>query len=418
MSLFQRLFLVLALAVPATLIIGRAVSDITMAVVSLGFLAHSLYRRDFSWLRQRWVQAALVVWAWLVFSALLADFDVKESLERALAWGRFPLFAAAFSCWLLPLDQNQKWLRRSLVALVVLVAIDALVQFFFGMSLSGHAKPTYPGRLSGAFTSGLVVGVFLTRLSWPAIGLTLGRFSNETTLWKRYLPALALAGLLCVTILLSGERMAFGVFLISAGFFWLGAKHLRLPLFIMGVSAIALAVTTIFFTPSLHKRFIGGSGEVFQDFRQSTYGVIWANAIKAWKVSPITGVGPKNFATACETLGATSGFEVASPWHPGFDCARHPHNIYLEWLAETGVVGVALFLMFIGVIVRGAWINLRGKTELRDYFPALGFLIGLVPFLWPAAFTMSFFSNWSAVLFWWVLAFSLPAPRPVTTSIR
>jgi len=407
----QRFFYVLALAVPFSLIFSRAVADALTVVVASGFLLQSFIRRDFSWLRLPWVRALLVVWVYLLVCGAFSMYDVHTGIMRGLQWIRFPLFAMAFGLWLLPLDTDYKWLRCSMVVVLGLVAFDTLFQFFHGTSLTGNPTSSYAQRLTGPFGDRAVVGVYLTRLALPVFGLLFMYGVQQTDKVKRYLLPALFVVIISLTILLSGERMAFGLYAGCAFLFWLGTKGpLRKALFVIGV-VIALTVgSLIAFLPRMHDRFITTTAPVIQDFSHSTYGVIFENAMQAWKLAPVMGVGPKNFYAACMAGGKAGGFQAASPWESDFNCSRHPHNIYLEWLAETGLIGLGLFCWLIWGWGRHAWQNLR-STPLPHYYAVLGFAIGLVPFLWPFMTSMSFFINWSAILFWWVLGLGYSLPQ-------
>lgn len=406
----QRIFLFLALTVPLCLVLGRAVADIMMGVVSLGFIAHTTLTRDWSWLKKPWVKAALVTWAYLVLCGLLADYDTHSAIKDGMTWGRFPLFAIAFGTWLLPLDRNYKWLRISLVAVLGFVAVDTLVQFFTYKSLSGHPIPEYPGRLSGPFNR-LVVGVFLARLAMPAIGLLFSWGQQQKNMLLRYGAPLCFIVLIGVTILLSGERAAFLSFLCSIFVFWLFSKHLRLAMIPAVAVAIMIGVSAATMLPSFLYRMFQNTESILTHFDQSPYGLVFGDAITAWKSSPITGVGLNNFYPACENGGAAAGYHSVTPWLKNeFHCARHAHSLYLEWLAETGLIGFTCLGVLIFFWLRQAWQTLR-TTSGPHYFSILGFATGLVPLITPGLMTMSFFSNWSAVLFWWVLGLAL-TPRP------
>lgn len=413
----QRIFMYLAYAVPFGLIIGRAPAEIIMSLVSMAFLIHSTMQRDFSWLRQKWVRLAIITWLYLILAGLLSVYDVSAGLKRGLEWGRFPLFAIAFGNWLLPLDQDFKLLKRMLIILLPLVAIDALFQFVTGTSLSGYPRASYMGRLTGPFgKENMVVGNYLGRLAWPAIGLvfamvlplinkdTVNRESWKNKLWL--LAPLGLASLLGITILVTGERMAALLFLLAAGVFWLGAKGFRKIILATGSVFTAIAVLIVLMNPGLQNRLITFSLPVVEDFSQSSYGAIVHNAFIAWKSSPLTGVGPKNFFTACEMNGLTGGFVDEAVKGNKFSCARHPHNPYLEWLAETGLIGLGLFISLIILWAAKIYRNLK-HSPLPLYYTGLGFGVGLIPFLWPLMASTSFFINWSAILFWWVLGLTM-----------
>ncbi|MEE8533233.1 MAG: hypothetical protein V3S95_06770, partial [Alphaproteobacteria bacterium] len=86
---------------------------------------------------------------------------------------------------------------------------------------------------------------------------------------------------------------------------------------------------------------------------------------------------------------------------------------YLEWLSETGAIGFAGFLVVIGLWVR----HFAAGARHWRYEPlAVGPVIAVILFLWPVASVQSFFSNWNAALFWfllgWALAATADTPRP------
>ena len=408
----QRFFLYLAYAIPFSMIIGRAPAEIIMGIVTIGFLIHSTMKRDFSWLGQPWMKLALVTWGYLILCGLLSIYDVGAGVGRGIEWLRFPLFAAAFSHWLLPLDHDFKYLRRMLVILLPLVVIDTLVQFITGTSLSGYPRGSYMGRLTGPFgKEEMVVGNYLGRLAWPAIGLVfaavipmINRDGWKNKLWL--LAPLGFASLLGVTILVTGERMAALLFIFAAGIFCLAARGFRKIIIACGSAFLLMVLIIVLMRPDLHNRLITFSMPVINDFDNSSYGAIVHNALVAWKSSPITGVGPKNFFVACETNGIAGGYRDEAVKGVQFSCARHPHNPYLEWLAETGLIGLGLFF---GLVI--TWL-FKVRRNLRVcpphlYYAGLGFGIGLIPFLWPFMASTSFFINWSAILFWWVLGLTL-----------
>ncbi len=403
-EVFSVFIWVLASAVPGVLILGRGAADTAMALVSVAFLITSFRHRSFNWVRQPWFVTALIITVYLVISGLLSDIDLRTAAKDAIVWLRFPLFTAAFAYWILPQTNVQKWLMPYLAVLLSFVAIDTIVQFVWGTSLSGHPKPEYDGRLTGPFDR-MVVGVYLERLVWPIIGLLFGWSLSAQHFSKKIILPMLFCLLVSSAILLSGERMAFALFGLCAVLFFAGAKNIRKQLFIIGMMVAVTAVTLVFLNPTLKARFITRSTPYLSDLSNSPYGSVWHNGLAAWKHAPILGVGRNNFVTACESLGREGGFiNENEDQGQKLICVRHPHNIYIEWLAEGGVIGLVLFLVMLGFILHHAVSALRNKDQtLSDYYTRLGYAVGLVPFLWPFMSSMSFFTNWSAILFWWVL---------------
>lgn len=67
---------------------------------------------------------------------------------------------------------------------------------------------------------------------------------------------------------------------------------------------------------------------------------IWDAALRVWQAHPLLGAGVNAFEPAYRELGIA--FDPAR-----FDNSMpHPHNIYLQFLAENGLVGLAVFLNF------------------------------------------------------------------------
>jgi O-antigen ligase len=407
----------LALLIPVLLIIGRAAADAAVVIVCLLFLWHSARTRNWSWIHHRWVQVSFLIWVWLFISSAFALADKQIAFLRALTWIRWPLIAAAIVFWC---SRQSWWERRSsqfLLILITAVCIDTIAQYIFGMSLSGHVKPDYPGRLTGPFNR-LVVGIFLARLFWPALAALLAWSKTQVSLLKNTLLPLCFIGLVSLVVLLSGERMAFLLTGLSLGTFFLCAKGFRKPLFLCGLPLVIAIIAVVATQPSIRARAVEANS-MLSDFSQSGYGIIFNNALLAWQQAPLLGVGPKNFVRLCEEQGHEIGYVDAQPDTPDiYDCARHPHNPYLEWLADTGLIGLGLFITMVFFWCRQAiqtvWQQRHAAASV--YLPQLCLAIGLIPFLWPLQGNMSMFINWNGVLFWWTIGFILSGLQKRTAS--
>lgn len=398
-------FFFFALAVPLFIVFGRAVAEIAMALVSVHFLYRCVRDKNWSWTRAPWVRLAALVWVYLLVIALFADFDAASAIKRAVGWIRFPLFTVAFAS-LLPLHDKERTLTRwFLIVLLSLTVLDTVVQFLTGTSLTGHGLPRLEGRLGGPFGNHMVVGTYVARIGWIAIGFFFTWSVTQNSFAKKYLLPIAFTAALGLTVLLSGERVALAVFALAGLVFWLFSKELRKTLLVFALLGAIGGGALLWFNPTLHDRFIRRTAIVLEKGDDSSYGRVWHNAMVTWKMSPVFGVGPRNYLAACETLGEQGGFKKEAFYVKEFNCARHPHNPYVEWLIETGTVGFLLFIGLVGLWFRNAWHAVR-TAKGASYFAALGAFCALIPFLWPLMSSMSFFSNWSAILFWWVLAFS------------
>ncbi|WP_021597694.1 O-antigen ligase family protein [Actinomadura welshii] len=95
---------------------------------------------------------------------------------------------------------------------------------------------------------------------------------------------------------------------------------------------------------------------------------LWAAAVRIWQDHPVAGVGVKNFPAYRDTYASielSSGSETADPVN-GYvrQPLLSPHNQYLLFLSEQGVVGLAGLLTLLGAIVAGLW----RRRSARDPF--------------------------------------------------
>lgn len=400
----------LMVAMPVLLVLGPAPADIAATVIALAFLWNSYRRRDWSWSRTSWIRAAFGLWLFLLAASPFA-YDAGQAYEGVLPWPRLILFAAAIQFWLLDDIWLQRLIRISAVVLS-LVAFDALWQYWTGADLLGN-PPWSPDRLNGPFGRPKV-GIFLAKFYFPTILglLAMERLpSNESRSAHRFAIAAVLLGIvLAITVFLSGERMAFIMIALGLCF---GGLLLRgtFQKILIALLAAGLIVTAsaAAFKHELVGRQIDSTVATLEHFKDSPYGQIWRNSLHLATQRPWTGIGLRNFKLACDDP------VMALPESYLERCATHSHNIYIEWLTETGVLGLTGFIV---VIVLWGGEALRGLRSGSLRTALAGPVIAVTLMLWPIATTGSFFTNWNAVLFWLVLGWALGVARMTRTRSR
>lgn len=390
---------VLTVAIPLWLVTGRAAADAAILLVALLFIVRCIVNRDASWLRATWVRIGFALWLWMLLISNFA-FDVSLSYMQAVPWLRFLLFAVALEVWVL----NAVWIRRLVISgtvMLVFVAVDAWWQYFIGFDFFLHPRPSET-RLTGPFDD-LRVGTYLVKLMFPALlGFAVWRIGEQANLgFKLFLGGAAL--IVIGAVFVSGERMAFlllvlGLFL--AAVLQKGALRAAvagvLVLGTVGVGMVAMADRDM-----LDRQFTSVV-TTLSTFRNSPYGELWRSALQLGSERPWTGVGMKNFRVACKDP------EIGLPEEVEIRCGTHPHNIYLEWFAESGVPGLILFLLMLAALARHLW---QGwQIEYNRAWMA-GPLIAVIIQLWPVATMASFFSNWSGALLWLAIGWALAAAR-------
>jgi putative inorganic carbon (HCO3(-)) transporter len=117
---------------------------------------------------------------------------------------------------------------------------------------------------------------------------------------------------------------------------------------------------------------------------------------------PYLGVGPGNYPVLYTRYSQAIALDSR-------DEGRHPHNLYLEYFAEMGLLGGFVILALVGLALRGAW-RARCVFTGRDRLLAEGVFVALVGYFVNAAFLHpSAYSRY----FWLTLGLGLVCGRLV-----
>ena len=104
---------------------------------------------------------------------------------------------------------------------------------------------------------------------------------------------------------------------------------------------VALFISAISFSNSVQNRY-NDMLKITKNFSHSSYGVLFDSGILIWKKNLFTGVGLKNFSVVCDK---TIKSKYKKFKHP--PCSTHPHNLYIQILSETGLLGLIFFYFII-----------------------------------------------------------------------
>ena len=310
----------------------------------------------------------LVLWACYAGAALIS---APDAVDPGKSWGtvaaalRFaPL--GVYACFAIRRAERLTRLYAGVALVVAFWLLDAWVQALFGVSLGGPAEEQ---RLSGIFgAENLKLGPTLAVLAPFVLWVARER-------WGRRGLAAAFLFLL-VPVLLAGSRAAWlGFGLVCLGFVW---REVRRPAQFLGVSAVlglavAIAAGAAWkFSPEFDARI----DKTLHALDGSSNGVdvalagrlrIWHTSMAMIGAHPLNGVGVR-------------GFRYAYPQYsePGDDFlqkdgsgAAHAHQIVLEVLTETGVLGLLLWL-FGSVLALRAWWRADALARGRAQAPAQG----------------------------------------------
>ncbi len=180
-----------------------------------------------------------------------------------------------------------------------------------------------------------------------------------------------------VLVILSGTRMAIfatAVLLVTYGALSADLRELLLRRrWLAGAAAAVVALVVALYSPFLYQRvFEAGSSH----FEMSSRSEIWRFYLQEFRLSPLFGRG----------LGA--GYVAGVGWLKGL-WRTTPHNVYLHFLVEGGVVGFGLCLAAIGLWYRQLLRGVGANDRL--------FLLALGAALTVYAFTVDLLIYWAGL---------------------
>jgi O-antigen ligase len=365
-----------------------------MTLVALLFLFHSWRRRDFLWARQGWFTSLLILWLY-AFARTIANHPTATGILTAFQWIHFPIYAAALAHWVLHDERTRGRLALATIATLTFYSLDCLLQYFAGFDIIGRPQTSH--RLTSIFGK---PGVGL-EISWLLLPPLFYLAQNGRTVTA------CLFGALCtVAVLLSGDRMALLLLLAYPVCLVLAIPRFRKPALIALPFVAALSAALLYASPVTYHRQVESTAEVIGHIEDSPYGIVFTSALKMARDYPLFGVGVHNYQAVCVQ-------DRYGPPAIGPDqykrCLGHPHNVYLLWLAETGVIGLALYLCFVAFSLKAV---IQAAAANRNNLIFFGLSVSLALRFWPLSAGTSFYSSWAAepmfLILGWTLCFCLP----------
>ena len=272
---------------------------------------------------------------------------------------------------------------------------DGYLQYFSGSNIIGVS---YSGdRISSFFGDELIMGSYLSRLFPLLFALFLVKKKEKYEIY--YIGILFI--LVDVLIYLSAERTSFFLLNLSTLFIIVLIKEYQKFRLVTFLIALIIIVGLTLSSDKLSNRMIKAPAESMGLIKDSSKKNIFTRshdslirtAYKMFLDKPIFGHGPKMFRVKCDNKKYATGI---SP------CMTHPHNFYIQLLAETGIIGFLFLFSSFGyvlfcVVKQLKTIFFKEKRYLNDYQVCL--LAGIFITVWPFIPNGNFFNNWLMIVY-------------------
>lgn len=297
------------------------------------------------------------------------------------AWAVSPLFSAvavvsliAFHAFMLHVAANYDEVSvvKVVVFIATLVSLVSLLVFVFLPSFgrlwvfSGNTH-VLTNRMRGITAAPNTIGA-ISGVALLLIGLYWRELSKRSTAW-----ILAAVAICLLSMVLSQNRSTVvALVILIFAYHLLRPRRLHWGLALLALAAVA-ATLVIPFTQDL-LAMLARSGKAEEITSGTNRGVIWACVIRLWTERPTFGWG---YGSMLFIL----------PKQPSlFMAATHAHNLFLESLVSTGLIGFGLFIAsnvvtIVSAVRHGAirplclllFILFRGLTEAMPFHGVASF---------------------------------------------
>ena len=393
-------FLLLFSFIPASIIVGPAISLVNILIIDFSFIFLILYKKDYKFLSNKTVKFIIFLCLYLIFNSIISK-NFSMSAYRNFGFIRFGILFLAFNYFF----YNKDFINRVLIVWILTLSIltlDTYLESIFGRNILGYGEE-YGRRIVSFFKDEPIVGGYINGFYLVLIGYLF--YLNDKIVNKYKNIILIYSIFFLIAIVLTGERSnsikaVFGFFL-----FYTFNNFFKFKEKILSILLLILMFTLLLNTSNFLKLRYGGqffkpiisifqsNGQIQKNeisiknkLKDNIYISLYQSGFDVFKKYPIFGVGNKNYRLeTCSAKNITK-----------YNCSTHPHQIYFEFLAEHGLIGsmILLFILF-NLVFSKIKIILNSKNYLQ-----LGCLIFLIISFVPFLPSGAFFADYSLTIFW------------------
>ena len=395
-------FSILLILIPIALITGPAIPDIFLSLIAFYFLVKSLIYKLWSYYKNPIVIGFLIFSFYGILRSLFSEMTVASlTNEGSVFYFRYIFFS--MGVWYL-LDKNpyiSKFLIYVCLMCLSVVIVDGFYQYIFDVNFFGNSKYN-DQRLTGLFGNEPIIGRYVSYLSIFTFALVYKSFKESIKTFLILFFFIINCGIL---IFLSGERAPFFNFIlfIILVFIFNPSKYLlKLPFIAL---MFLLIFTALNFNSTAKLRMFDSTIEQISSNKfsylpySSHHERYYITSLKMFYDKPIFGIGTNLFSYQCNK----------KEYFTQSGCGSHPHNYYLQLLAELGLFGFLFLLIFFSYFfligLRQLFFKYKSNSRNLIKFDLLLFPMIIFIYWWPIIPHMNFYNNWNNVFMMLPLGF-------------
>ncbi len=402
----------LIVLLPLSLITGPFFSDLSVVIIDLIFFYFIIKNKQYKIFNNNLFKFLLLFNIYISIRSIFTD-DIFLSLKSSLPYFRFLILIFAINYFL---NKNKNLINhfsKSIIVIIIILCLDALFQYIFGFNTLGF-KIDNPDKLNGFFGDEAVLGSYLIRLFPLFIASYFIVFNKKE---NKFL-FISIFSLISITIFFSGSRSSIALLFLFITIFLLLFKSFRKEMLTLLISVVILLglsstlsekiryninynlfdpIRTIFFQ-SKKSRTENVKDKKIIIFTQ-VYHTHYETAYNMFKNNKFFGVGNKMYRKLC----SEKEYNINK-----FSCTTHPHNFYIQVLAENGFFGfifiISLFTYCSLIIFKEIYFrNIKKENNLDD--KSVLILTGVFLNLWPIIPSGNLYNNWLSILIYLPIGF-------------
>ena len=383
---------------PITLVSGPFLSDLSVSIITVIFIYLSFKKKLYFYYKNIFSKIFGVFFLILLFTSFFS-LDPIISLKKTIVYFRFWIFALAVWYIFSKYEKLISYLILSFTIIFLILIVDGYIQFFFEKNILGWPIQG-ASRLSSLFKDELILGSYLSRLLPIYFGLLV--FTNfDKKIYKYILFFIVFVGVETL-IFMSGERVAFFFVNASSLMLIITMKNYKYFRIFSIIASIILIIFLINLYPQSTNRIFNKTFDqlglsdkktnpqkyIFSMEHQNHY----ISSIRMFKDNKITGVGPRMFRNKC----GDKKYNIFE------GCSTHPHNTYVQLLAETGLIGfifglIIFFITIFFITKHLIYKFIKNKILFSDF--ELCLLSAMLISIWPFVPTGGIFNNWLNIIY-------------------
>ena len=415
---------------PFIFILGPAFFEIFCFFLVITFLFKA--KSSFYKTNKKYIYLFLVFFLFLLLRSLVFSLEF-EKIRSVVFYFRFLFYVLALIYFINQINNKHKYFIKIIFFGFLLLILDSIIQYYYGKNIFN--TPLYDQyRASSFFGKELILGSFLFRMLPFILILCI---LCKLDLKKNFIKLSIFFSLYFFAVLISGERTSFFLLLLTIFLLIVLLKDFRK---ILLYSLIFFLFINLIFSFSNKNPFdrmfkytfnqivskqaplkvnekssnldlnekssnleLNGKSNLLSDyyiFSREHHGH-YVIALRMFLDNPIFGQGPRSFRYLCS--------EEKFIKYDGI-CTTHPHNTYLQLLAETGLVGFFfIFLLFsfsTKELIKKFFYNLKYKKKDNNFLQIKFIsLIAIFVCLFPLVPSGNFFNNWLSFVYYYPISF-------------